>query len=132
METEDLFKPRLPIAKVAQYVHADPIRRKKIVSEATDPQPFKRDRYGVPARAITDEILGDDHAISRALDALITKVARNEQHAARISSSIECLEAFSSSKTEMGGQDAQPFKLLSASRMFEIEGLEIIAAPNCG
>ncbi|GJM35405.1 MAG: hypothetical protein DHS20C18_44060 [Saprospiraceae bacterium] len=49
-----MSKPRISINKLGEYLQANPLRRKKIVSDAKNPQPYVVTRYADAREAIKD------------------------------------------------------------------------------
>lgn len=86
--------PRLSVNKLAEYMTADPIRRRQIVRDAKHQEPFKTSRYASARNAIKAYISSgyNEDIINKAKKSISTRIADSDFQRDDIRNSILALE----------------------------------------
>jgi hypothetical protein len=123
-------KPRISVNKLAEYLYAKPARRRNILTELKNPQPFIVSRYADARTAITDYLnSGDKSIIENALKQLNQKETNSTFQVSDKKLSFEALKKVKVSAMLNTIIDMESTSI-SENTLVEINGVDISVNPD--
>ena len=124
-------KPRISVNKLAEYMEANALRRRQIVLQAKDPEPFITHRYSDARRALAAYIIGgyDENTLATAIAAIQAKPEGSDWQKDDRKNSITCLEiAQDADFPDLTGYDLSSLDVDRA--IVELSGVDVSVLPD--
>jgi hypothetical protein len=129
--SETPMTPRLSVNKLAEYMEANPLRRRQIVIDAKNPEPFKVTRYSDARKALRAYIISNynDDVLRHGLEYIKGKVPTSDwQRDDQLNSTMALQIALDSDFPNLRGYEPSPLDVDSA--IININGLDVSVFPD--